>query len=138
MISLTELPALNATLNGLSFLILMIGFYFIRNNKITAHKTCMLAALSVSMLFLISYLIYHYNVGSVHFTKQGWVRPVYFTILLTHTLLAITLVPMVAITLVRALKERFDKHRKIAHWTLPIWMYVSVTGVVVYLMLYQL
>ena len=98
----------------------------------------MLAALSVSMLFLISYLIYHYNVGSVHFTKQGWVRPVYFTILLTHTLLAITLVPMVAITLVRALKERFDKHRKIAHWTLPIWMYVSVTGVVVYLILYQL
>lgn len=138
MISLTDLPVLNATLNGLSFFILMVGFYFIRNNKITAHKTCMLTALSVSVLFLISYLIYHYNVGSVHFTKQGWIRPVYFSILLTHTILAMTLVPMVAITLVRALKEKFDKHKRIAHWTLPIWMYVSVTGVVVYLMLYQL
>jgi uncharacterized membrane protein YozB (DUF420 family) len=137
MISLTDLPLLNATLNGLSFLILMLGFFFIRNNKVATHKRCMLAALSVSVLFLISYLIYHYNVGSVHFTKQGWIRPVYFTILLTHTVLAITLVPMVTITLVRGLKERFDKHRKIARWTLPIWMYVSVTGVVVYLMLYQ-
>lgn len=138
MISLTDLPALNATLNSLSFIFLMTGFYFIRNKKVIAHKTCMLTALSVSALFLISYLIYHYNVGSVHFTKQGWVRPVYFTILFTHTILAITLVPMVSITLFRALKDRFDKHKRIAHWTLPIWMYVSVTGVVVYLMLYQL
>ena len=138
MISLTDLPALNATLNSLSFIFLMTGFYFIRNKKVIAHKTCMLTALSVSALFLISYLIYHYNLGSVHFTKQGWVRPVYFTILFTHTILAITLVPMVSITLFRALKDRFDKHKRIAHWTLPIWMYVSVTGVVVYLMLYQL
>ena len=138
MISLTDLPALNATLNSLSFIFLMTGFYFIRNKKVIAHKTCMLTALSVSALFLISYLIYHYNMGSVHFTKQGWVRPVYFTILFTHTILAITLVPMVSITLFRALKDRFDKHKRIAHWTLPIWMYVSVTGVVVYLMLYQL
>jgi putative membrane protein len=137
MISLSDLPALNATLNALSFLFLTIGFYFIRNKKVTAHKTCMLTALSVSVIFLISYLVYHFNVGSVHYAKQGWVRPVYFTILLTHTVLAITLVPMVAVTLVRALKERFDKHRKIAHWTLPIWMYVSVTGVMIYLMLYK-
>ena len=137
MISLSDLPALNATLNGLSFLILMVGFYSIKNKKVAAHKICMLTAFGVSVLFLISYLTYHYKVGSVHFTKQGWVRPVYFTILLTHTVLAITLVPMVAITLVRALKERFDKHRKIARWTLPVWLYVSITGVVVYLMLYQ-
>jgi len=137
MISLTDLPVLNATLNGLSFLILMLGFYFIKNKKVTAHKTCMLTALSVSVLFLISYLTYHFNVGSVRYTKQGWVRPVYFTILFTHTVLAITLVPMVSVTLFRALKERFDKHRKIAQWTLPVWMYVSVTGVVIYLMLYK-
>jgi len=137
MISLTDLPVLNATLNGLSFLILMLGFYFIKNKKVTAHKTCMLTALSVSVLFLISYLTYHFNVGSVRYTKQGWVRPAYFTILFTHTALAITLVPMVSVTLFRALKERFDKHRKIAQWTLPVWMYVSVTGVVIYLMLYK-
>lgn len=137
MISLTDLPALNATLNGLSFIFLMIGFYFIKNQKISAHKTCMLTALSISVLFLISYLIYHFNVGSVRYTKQGWVRPLYFAILFTHTVLAITLVPMVAITLVRALKERFDRHRRIARWTLPAWMYVSVTGVVIYLMLYR-
>lgn len=138
MISLADLPELNATLNGLSFLILMVGFYFIRSKKVAAHKACMLTALGVSILFLISYLTYHFNVGSVRYTRQGFVRPIYFTILLTHTMLAITLVPMVAVTFVRALKERFDKHRKIAHWTLPIWMYVSVTGVVIYLMLYQL
>jgi putative membrane protein len=138
MISLADLPELNATLNGLSFLILMVGFYFIRSKKVAAHKACMLTALGVSTLFLISYLTYHFNVGSVRYTKQGFVRPIYFTILLTHTMLAITLVPMVAVTFVRALKERFDKHRKIAHWTLPIWVYVSVTGVVIYLMLYQL
>lgn len=137
MIALTDLPALNATLNGLSFLILMTGFYFIKNKKVTAHKTCMLTALGVSILFLVSYLTYHFNVGSVRYTKQGWVRPVYFTILFTHTVLAITLVPMVSITLFRALKERFDRHRKIAHWTLPIWMYVSITGVIIYLMLYK-
>lgn len=137
MISLTDLPALNATLNGLSFVFLMIGFYFIKNNKVTAHKTCMLTALSISVLFLISYLIYHFNVGSVRYTKQGWVRPIYFAILFTHTVLAISLVPMVAVTLVRALKEKFDRHRRIARWTLPVWMYVSVTGVVIYLMLYR-
>lgn len=98
----------------------------------------MLTALSISLLFLVSYLVYHFNVGSVHYTKQGWVRPVYFTILFTHTILAVTLVPMVSITVIRALKDKFDKHRKIAQWTLPVWMYVSVTGVVIYLMLYRL
>ncbi len=138
MISLADLPALNAMLNGLSFIFLMVGFYFIKNNKITAHKTCMLTALSVSVLFLISYLTYHFNVGSVRYTKQGWVRPVYFTILITHTVLAITLVPMIAVTLIQVLKDKFDKHRKIARWTLPIWMYVSITGVLIYMMLYQL
>ncbi|NIV11862.1 MAG: DUF420 domain-containing protein [Aliifodinibius sp.] len=136
--SLADLPALNAMLNGLSFIFLMVGFYFIKNNKITAHKTCMLTALSVSVLFLISYLTYHFNVGSVRYTKQGWVRPVYFTILITHTVLAITLVPMIAVTLIQVLKDKFDKHRKIARWTLPIWMYVSITGVLIYMMLYQL
>jgi putative membrane protein len=138
MISITDLPALNATFNGISFVLLTIGYFFIRNSKRKAHKTLMLSALSVSILFLVSYLTYHFNVGSVRYTKQGWVRPVYFTILSTHTILAISLVPMVGVTLIRALKERFDKHRRIARWTLPIWIYVSITGVVVYLMLYQL
>jgi putative membrane protein len=138
MISLTDLPSLNATLNGMSFVLLTIGYYFIKNSNEKAHKTMMLSALSISVLFLVSYLTYHLNVGSVRYTKQGWVRPVYFTILSTHTILAMSLVPMVSVTLIRALKERFDKHRRIARWTLPIWIYVSITGVVVYLMLYQL
>lgn len=138
MISLTDLPAVNATLNAMSFILLTIGYYFIKNSNEKAHKTLMLSALSVSILFLVSYLTYHFNVGSVRYTKQGWVRPVYFTILSTHTILAIILVPMVTVTLIRALKERFDRHRRIAKWTLPVWMYVSITGVVVYMMLYQL
>ncbi len=97
----------------------------------------MIAALVTSSLFLISYLYYHYHVGSVHFQGQGWSRPVYFTILTSHTILAITIVPLVIITLSRALRERFDRHRAIARWTYPLWMYVSITGVIVYFMLYQ-
>jgi uncharacterized membrane protein YozB (DUF420 family) len=138
VISISDLPTLNASLNGSSAFFLIVGYYFIRQNKITAHKACMLSAFAASILFLISYLIYHYNIGSKPFTGQGWVRPVYFTILITHTILAIVIVPMAIITLSRALKARFDRHKKIARWTLPIWLYVSVTGVTVYLMLYQL
>jgi uncharacterized membrane protein YozB (DUF420 family) len=138
MISISDLPTVNATLNGISACFLSVGYYFIRQKKITAHKISMLSAFATSILFLVSYLIYHYNIGSRPFTGQGWIRPVYFTILISHTILAVVIVPLAIITLNRALKERFDKHRKIARWTLPIWLYVSVTGVTVYLMLYQL
>ncbi len=138
MLTLSDLPTLNATLNGISFAILLTGYYFIRQGKITAHKTCMLSALAASILFLTSYLVYHYNVGSVRFTKEGWIRPVYFTILISHTILAVTVVPLAVVTLYRAWKEKFTKHVKIARWTLPIWLYVSVTGVIIYLMLYRI
>ena len=138
MLSLHDMPALNAFLNGSSFILLLCGFFFIKRGKITVHKSFMIAALSVSILFLISYLVYHFQVGSVRFTKEGWIRPLYFSILTTHTILAMAVPPLAAITLFRALKERFPKHKKIARWTLPIWMYVSVTGVVIYWMLYQL
>ena len=138
MISITSLPTLNAILNSTSFVLLIFGYYFIKNRKITAHKTCMISALVVSILFLTSYLIYHYNVGSVRFTKEGWIRPVYFTILISHTILAVTIPVLAPITLYRAWKEKFTKHVKIARWTLPIWLYVSITGVIVYWMLYQL
>lgn len=137
MITLTDLPTLNALLNSTSFVLLAAGFYFIRRKKISAHRRCMLSACAVSALFLISYLTYHYQVGSVRFTHQGWVQPLYFTVLLSHTVLAVVIVPMALITLFRALKGRFDRHRRIARWTLPVWMYVSITGVVVYWMLYH-
>ncbi len=136
--ALTDLPALNAMLNATSFLLLMSGYYFIKTGNRIAHQRCMIAAVSVSALFLISYLIYHFNVGSVKFTKQGPIRTVYFTILLTHTVLATAIVPMVIITVVRAWREAFEKHVKIARWTLPAWAYVSITGVIIYLMLYQM
>lgn len=138
MITLADLPTVNATLNSISALLLGVGYYFIRHKKINAHKICMLSAFTTSILFLISYLIYHYNIGSKPFTGEGWIRPFYFTILISHTILAVVIVPLVIITLSRALKQRFNKHKKIAHWTLPIWLYVSVTGVTVYLMLYHL
>jgi uncharacterized membrane protein YozB (DUF420 family) len=138
MLTLSDLPTLNATLNGISFAILLTGYYFIRQGKITAHKTCMLSALAASILFLTSYLVYHYNVGSVRFTKEGWIRPVYFTILISHTVLAVAVVPLAVVTLYRAWKERFTRHVKIARWALPIWLYVSVTGVIIYLMLYRI
>ena len=136
MIPLTALPAINATLNSVSAFLLLCGYACIRRHKINAHKICMVSALTSSVLFLTSYLIYHSQVGSVEFTGQGWVRPVYFSILISHTILAASVVPLALVTLVRALREKFDRHRKIARWTLPIWLYVSVTGVVIYRMLY--
>jgi uncharacterized membrane protein YozB (DUF420 family) len=130
--------ALNATLNGTSAALLTCGYAAIRARKIVVHKTFMISAFVTSTAFLISYLAYHYRVGHVAFQGQGWIRPVYFTLLLTHTILAAVIVPMIIITLRRAWLERFDKHRLIARWTLPLWLYVSVTGVIVYLMVYQL
>ena len=138
MLTFADLPALNATLNATSAVLLTIGWILIRRGRWRQHRAFMIAAFSTSVLFLISYLTYHAHAGSKHFTGQGTIRVVYFTILLTHTALAATIVPLVLITLSRGLSARFDRHRAIARWTLPLWMYVSVTGVVVYLMLYQL
>jgi putative membrane protein len=128
--------ALNASLNGISAVLLAGGYVAIRNGKIAIHKKFMLSAFTVSTIFLISYLVYHYRVGHVRFQGQGWIRPVYFALLISHTILAITIVPLILVTLRRAWLERFDKHRVIARWTFPLWMYVSVTGVVVYFLLY--
>ena len=136
MIPLSSLPALNAALNSASALLLAAGYLFIRSGNVAAHRRCMLAALATSTLFLTSYLFYHYHVGSVPFAGQGWTRRLYFTILISHTTLAAAIVPLVLITLYRALRNRFDQHRRIARWTLPLWFYVSVTGVIVYGMLY--
>jgi putative membrane protein len=138
MFSLTDLPALNATLNATSTILLTAGYRFIRRRQITAHKRCMLAACATSALFLMSYLTYHYYVGSMPFRGQGWVRPLYFAILISHTILAAAIVPLVLITLFRAWKADFVRHARLARWTWPIWMYVSVTGVIIYMMLYQL
>ncbi|HMD38674.1 MAG TPA: DUF420 domain-containing protein [Candidatus Acidoferrum sp.] len=130
--------ALNASLNGTSAILLACGYAAIRNGKMKVHRAFMIAAFSVSTLFLISYVIYHIRIhGSIHFKGQGWIRPVYFTLLLSHTVLAIVIVPMILITLRRAWLEKFDRHRAIARWTLPLWFYVSVTGVIVYVLLYQ-
>ena len=131
-------PALNAILNGTSAVLLTAGYRFIRRKQVQAHRMCMGAAVITSSLFLASYLYYHWHVGSVRFQGTGWSRPVYFTILISHTTLAASLLVLVPITLARALRERFDRHRALARWTWPIWMYVSVTGVVIYLMLYHL
>ncbi|MCI0524814.1 MAG: DUF420 domain-containing protein [Acidobacteria bacterium] len=136
--SISELPTLNAILNSISAILLGAGYFFIRRKNIKAHRASMVSAFVTSTLFLISYLTYHYYHGSTKFQGQGAIRAVYFFILLTHTILAAAIVPMIFITFSRALKEKFDRHRKIARWTLPLWLYVSVTGVVVYLMLYQL
>ena len=130
--------ALNATLNGTSAVLLAGGYAAIRSGKIALHKKFMVSAFAVSTVFLISYLVYHYQVGHVRFQGQGWIRPVYFTLLISHTVLAIVIVPMILVTLRRAWREEYDKHRIIARWTWPLWMYVSVTGVVVYLLLYQI
>jgi putative membrane protein len=132
------LPHINAMLNATSGLLLLAGFYFITRRRITAHLRAMTSALVVSCIFLVSYLFYHYNHGSTRFTGQGYIRPVYFFILLTHTILAAAIVPLVAVTLRRAWRGDFGRHRRIARWTFPLWLYVSATGVVVYLMLYQL
>jgi uncharacterized membrane protein YozB (DUF420 family) len=130
--------ALNATLNGTSAVLLIGGYTMIRQRRIQAHRACMISAFICSTAFLISYVIYHVRVGNVHFLGQGWIRPVYFTLLISHVLLAIAILPLAIITLSRALREHFDKHRRIARWTLPLWLYVSVTGVIIYVMLYHL
>lgn len=138
MIPVSYLPSVNAVLNSLSALLLLVGYLFIRRGKVWAHRLFMLSALTASTLFLISYLTYHFQVGSVPFQGQGWIRWIYFTILISHTILAAVIVPLVLLTLFRALKGNFERHKRIARWTLPLWLYVSVTGVVVYWMLYRL
>jgi uncharacterized membrane protein YozB (DUF420 family) len=130
--------ALNASLNGVSAVLLAGGYAAIRGGKIAVHKTLMITAFVVSSVFLGSYLVYHYRVGHVVFHGQGWIRPVYFVLLTTHTILAVVIVPMILVTLRRAWLEKFDRHRAIARWTLPLWFYVSVTGVIVYLLVYQI
>ena len=136
--TLSDLPALNASLNATAAVLLVIGYTFIRNGRIRQHRAVMISAFIVSSLFLISYVVYHANVGSKPFPRHGPIRVVYFTILLTHVVLAAAVVPLAVITLTRGLRGRFDRHVPIARWTFPIWLYVSVTGVIVYLMLYQL
>jgi len=136
-LTLRDLPTLNAILNGTAAVLLVWGYTLIRRGKVAEHRRVMLTAFGVSVVFLIFYLVYHYQVGSVHFPRPGWVKTVYLAILLTHTILAATVPFLAVITLSRALRGRFDKHRKIARWTFPIWLYVSVTGVIVYLMLYH-
>lgn len=138
MLAVTDLPALNATLNGIAAIFLAIGYVFIKTRRIPQHRAMMIAAFVTSTLFLISYLIYHAQVGSRPFTGQGPIRIVYFTILITHVILAAAIVPMVLITMNRGLRARYRQHAQIAKWTWPLWMYVSVTGVIVYLMLYQM
>jgi uncharacterized membrane protein YozB (DUF420 family) len=133
-----DLPAVNAALNGLAGILLVIGYVLIRRGRIRQHRAVMLAAFSTSTLFLISYLVYHANIGSRPFPGQGPIRLVYFAILITHVVLAAATLPLALITLSRGLRARFDRHVRIARWTLPIWLYVSVTGVIVYLMLYQM
>ncbi|HEY6232519.1 MAG TPA: DUF420 domain-containing protein [Pyrinomonadaceae bacterium] len=132
------LPHLNALLNSTSAVLLISGFRFIRLGRVRAHRTCQLTALSTSILFLASYLTYHFYHGATRFPGQGWVRPFYFILLISHTILAVVIVPLIMITLYRAARGDFVRHRRIARWTLPLWLYVSVTGVIVYLMLYHL
>jgi uncharacterized membrane protein YozB (DUF420 family) len=132
------LPAINATLNGLSAILLGAGFYFIKRKQVGPHRVCMITAFSTSVLFLICYLTYHYLGGFTKFVDPPWFKKWYLLLLTTHTILAVVIVPLILITLNRALKQRFELHRKIARWTWPLWMYVSVTGVIVYLILYQI
>ncbi len=136
--TVTDLPALNATLNAISGVLLVTGYAFIRRKQWRAHRACMLSAVVMSALFLTSYVIYHAQVGSVPFKGTGWIRTVYFAVLIPHVILAALMVPPVLITVSRGLSGKYDKHRRIARWTLPVWLFVSVTGVIVYLMLYQM
>jgi uncharacterized membrane protein YozB (DUF420 family) len=136
--SVSDLPALNASLNAISAALLLTGYVFIRRKQWQRHRACMIAALAVSALFLASYLVYHFNVGSVPFQGRGAVRAVYFTILITHIILAAAIVPLALVTVSRGLSRRYDRHRAIARVTLPVWLYVSVTGVVIYVMLYRM
>lgn len=137
--SVSDLPAVNASLNALSAMFLVIGYLLIRRGKRTLHKRCMLAALGTSAAFLASYVWYHWSIGgSRPFTGQGAIRTLYYVILVPHVLLAMTILPLALITTTRALRSQLDRHVRVARWTLPIWLYVSVTGVLVYLMLYHL
>ena len=133
-----DLPAVNATLNGTSAVLLGFGYYFIRTKQVARHRACMISAFATSTLFLICYLTYHYFTGVTRFVNPGWFRPFYLTLLATHTILAVVIVPLILATLYFAWRQRFDSHRRIARWTWPLWMYVSVTGVIVYLILYQI
>jgi uncharacterized membrane protein YozB (DUF420 family) len=137
MITLHDLPAINASLNATSCVFLVTGYVLIRARRIAQHRACMLAALTTSALFLICYIVYHAQVGSVRFPRYGFVRPVYFTILITHVTLAVTVLPLAIITAARGLRGDYVRHKRIARWTFPIWLYVSVTGVLVYVLLYQ-
>lgn len=139
MISASDLPHLNAALNAASGVFLLLGYWFIRRRRIPQHKFCMLSAVAISIVFFISYGIYHYHAGSKTFPGQGAVRTLYLSILLSHTVLAVVNVPIVIVTLARAFREKFDQHARLAsRFTFPLWIYVSVTGVIVYLMLYQM
>ena len=131
MISIGDLPTLNAALNGTSAVLLALGYLFIRRKKVNLHKACMVSAFVISTLFLVSYLTYHYHAGSKPFPGEGWTRPLYFAILISHVILATVTLPLSIVTLARGVRGRFEKHRSIARWALPIWLYVSVTGVVV-------
>lgn len=138
MFSIYSLAPLNAILNTSAAVLLLAGFYFIKHKRVRAHRACMISAVCVSAAFLTSYLIFHYEVGDILFTGQGWIRALYFSILIPHVTLAIVIVPLALTTLYFGLRSRFASHRRIARWTWPLWMFVSVSGVVVYLMLYQL
>jgi uncharacterized membrane protein YozB (DUF420 family) len=133
----SDLPVVNASLNGLSAVFLTAGYLYIRKKNQLAHERCMKAAVTTSALFLICYLTYHAKAGRTVFKDPAWFRPFYLGLLLSHTILAVTIIPLILITFTRALRRRFDAHRKIARWTWPLWMYVSVTGVIIYLLLYQ-
>ncbi len=137
-LDVSALPALNATLNGASAVLLAAGYGFIRRRRVAAHVACMLAAFGVSTLFLVSYVVYHWHAGSRPFTGQGWIRPVYFALLLTHIVLAAAIVPLALTTIWRGASAQLGRHVRIARWTLPIWLYVSVTGVAIFWMLYRL
>jgi uncharacterized membrane protein YozB (DUF420 family) len=138
MIEISQLPAVNASLNAMAGTCLLAGFLFIKRGARTAHKRCMLGAMTASTLFLVTYVVYHLNAGSRPFPGAGMMRAVYFTILVTHVLLAVAILPLAIVTTARGLRGQFARHRAIARWTFPIWMYVSVTGVVIYLLLYQI
>lgn len=137
MIALEDFPAVNASLNATTAILLLTGYAMIRRRRIAWHRACMIAATVTASLFLACYVWYHAHIGSKPFPGRGWIRPVYFAILISHTVLAAAVVPLALTTLVRALRGQFPKHRRIARWTLPIWLYVSVTGVLVYLLLYR-
>ena len=136
--TIQDLPLINACLNGLATLFLTLGFVFIKQGKQTAHRNCMVSAFITSAVFLTCYLIYHFSTGATRFVDPAWFKPIYLVILFTHVVLAVVILPLIFMTFSRALKARYELHKKIARWTWPLWMYVSITGVVIYLLLYQI